>query len=331
MSNPPLISVIIPTYNNANFILNAINSVLNQTFKNIEIIIIDDGSTDNTKTLLENLIQLGKIKYYFQENKGLAAARNTGLRHSTGKFLKFLDADDILYPQQLDLQANHLINKEETVLSVTDYELEFESKNKKNIKIIFGKSPFLARFIEGNPCPVHVILVSRLFVLEAGGFFEGLRSHEDSDLWIRLILMGATFEHIDYIGCSYKIHNASLSANHQKMFINNCCYAERLNTLMMPLIDSTHDAVRHQLLAANMKLIMTCFALREHAGNHLSVTLRVTQRLYEIQGNIIVKTLCSLFTVTGILKLIYLKNRLLNKNFVKDLTAIRWRNEDFYN
>ncbi|MGH7884319.1 MAG: glycosyltransferase family 2 protein, partial [Thermodesulfobacteriota bacterium] len=108
----PLISVIIPTYNRAHFLPEAIESIRKQNYLSIEIIIVDDGSTDNTKQLVQNL---GKsIKYIYQENKGPAAARNAGLRGVNGEIIGFLDSDDLWPPNKLKLQLSTLLNSSTT-------------------------------------------------------------------------------------------------------------------------------------------------------------------------------------------------------------------------
>jgi glycosyltransferase involved in cell wall biosynthesis len=96
------VSVIIPTYNCAKFIKRAIDSALSQTYQNIEIIVVDDGSTDNTGRIIEGYGS--RIKYFYQDNSGLAKTRNRGLREASGKYLAFLDADDYWLPQKLELQ-----------------------------------------------------------------------------------------------------------------------------------------------------------------------------------------------------------------------------------
>src|SRR3990170_1175217 len=87
MDNPALVSIIIPTYNCRKYIRQAIDSALSQTYKNIEIIVVDDGSTDNTREEIEDLISGKKISYIYQANKGLPSARNTGIKHSSGEYL----------------------------------------------------------------------------------------------------------------------------------------------------------------------------------------------------------------------------------------------------
>jgi len=99
------VSVIISCYNSERFITDAIESVLSQTYKNYEIIIVDDGSTDNTKSLIINYPQ---IKYIYQKNQGVSSARNSGLKASKGKYIIFLDYDDILLPERLQLGVEYL-------------------------------------------------------------------------------------------------------------------------------------------------------------------------------------------------------------------------------
>ena len=98
----PLISIIIPCYNGEHFIENAIHSCIQETYQNVEIIVIDDGSKDTSKKVIEGLShQLSQIKPIFQENKGVCAARNAGLEIAKGDFFIFLDADDILLPNSI--------------------------------------------------------------------------------------------------------------------------------------------------------------------------------------------------------------------------------------
>jgi len=98
------ISVIIPTYNHCRFLVSAIDSALSQTLKPSEVIVVDDGSTDETSNLL-NAYE-GKIRVVRQKNQGVAAARNRGAEIATGEYLAFLDADDLWLPRKLEMQLN---------------------------------------------------------------------------------------------------------------------------------------------------------------------------------------------------------------------------------
>ena len=99
--NYPFFSVIIPTYNRADTIQASIKSVLNQTFENHELIVVDDGGTDNTEKIVTGF-QDNRIKYIYQPNSGVSQARNTGAAHARGRYLLFLDSDDSFTPQYLE-------------------------------------------------------------------------------------------------------------------------------------------------------------------------------------------------------------------------------------
>ena len=104
---PNTISVIIPVFNGARYIAAALDSVFNQNYNNIEVIVVNDGSTDNS----ENIIKSYDIRYLKQENLGVAVARNNGIKLSKGEFLAFLDQDDVWQPDTLSLQYNQFLDQ----------------------------------------------------------------------------------------------------------------------------------------------------------------------------------------------------------------------------
>jgi len=113
------VSVIIPAYNSSKYLKNAIDSVRNQTFENYEIIIVDDGSTDNTRYLVREY--KNDVKYLYQENGGVAKARNTGIMNASGDYLAFLDADDVWLPQKLEMQIECMKYMNNVHLSFTNF------------------------------------------------------------------------------------------------------------------------------------------------------------------------------------------------------------------
>src|SRR4051794_15933358 len=111
INNYPLVSVIVPCFNHGNYLHKAIESVLKQTYRNIEIVVIDDGSTDNTRFVTDGY---PGVVYIYQDNKGLPAARNSGIKNSKGDYLLFLDADDWLYPKGIESNVNYLLQHKKT-------------------------------------------------------------------------------------------------------------------------------------------------------------------------------------------------------------------------
>ncbi len=120
MSADPLVSVIIPTYNRAKLIPAAVASVVSQSYKNFEIVVVDDGSTDDTKKVIRNLQTGNDIKYIYSENGGPAHARNIGMRSAQGKYIAFLDSDDLYYPYKLALQVSFMESHPEAGLVYTE-------------------------------------------------------------------------------------------------------------------------------------------------------------------------------------------------------------------
>lgn len=186
-----LISVIIPTYNNAQFIRDAIDSVLSQTYKNYEILVIDDGSTDNTKEIIEKY-NGKRIKYIYQENKGLAAARNTGIKASTGELVAFLDSDDMWLPEKLERQIS-IINGFPNVglVGCGYYGIDESGKRVKETK---GRDYPDKELLLNNLMMRNVVTGSGSGVLakkecfnKAGLFDESFRSTEDRDMWYRIL------------------------------------------------------------------------------------------------------------------------------------------------
>jgi len=116
----PVVSVVMPTYNHGTFLADAIDSVFKQTLEEFELIIIDDGSTDNTPEILATITD-GRVRCFRTANRGKSAARNLGLEKATGKYLAFLDSDDVYHPEKLDLQVSLLEKNPEITMCFHDF------------------------------------------------------------------------------------------------------------------------------------------------------------------------------------------------------------------
>ncbi len=181
----PLVSVIIPVYNRLNFLKEAVESVLRQTYKNYELIIVDDGSTDDTPLIKEIFPPIKYIRH--PENKGVAAARNTGIKNSHGELLAFLDSDDLWLPEKLEKQVEFMNQNPDLLISQTEEiwirngkRVNPRKKHKKEGGNIFFRSLELCLI-----SPSAVIL-KRELLKEVGLFDEDLKAAEDYDLWLRI-------------------------------------------------------------------------------------------------------------------------------------------------
>lgn len=210
-----LVSVIMPTYNSAKFIGAAIESVINQTYSNFELIIIDDGSTDNTKEIIESYND-SRIFYFYQDNMDKAIARNNGIKKASGKFICFLDSDDYYFPNKLTDQLTFLKNRPGIDLVVGNYIRVDETdvlirKNELNPNKFIGLKPFLF----GNPFPIHSSLIRSEYVKKIGGFDEKLKGGEDWDFHFRLALKGCKMEMIDTIVCAYRFQKNAVTKTNE--------------------------------------------------------------------------------------------------------------------
>lgn len=182
-ARPADVAVVIPTYNHAHFLSAAIESVLAQTVRPAEIIVVDDGSSDDPGEVLQPFPEVRLIR---QENRGLAAARNTGLRASTAAHLLFLDADDQLRPHAIEYGLSLLDRDPEAAFAYSAYEIVEAGRT---LPVEFRPAPRHAfpAFLGENLIGMHGTVLYRRRPLEAaGGFRESLRACEDYDLYLRL-------------------------------------------------------------------------------------------------------------------------------------------------
>ncbi len=180
----PTVSIVIPTYNRENIICKAIDSALSQTFKNLEIIIIDDGSTDRTKTVLEKYG--ARLHYFYQENRGISGARNTGINRCSGDYVAFLDSDDYWLPEKLEKQIALFQKHPEYGMVACQCasigpDGEFRQKNRP------GKSgSVLLDLFKKNFIRTSSAVIKKDCFLKAGLFDETLKECEEYDLWLRI-------------------------------------------------------------------------------------------------------------------------------------------------
>lgn len=115
----PMVSVVIPTYNESRFLPRCIESVLNQTYNNLEIIVVSDGSTDDTNDVVNSYLATGKVRLIVQNNSGVSRARNNGVNHCSGEYIAFIDSDDAWFPHKLDKQLDVFLKHNDIVLVTT--------------------------------------------------------------------------------------------------------------------------------------------------------------------------------------------------------------------
>lgn len=179
------VSVVIPCFNRIKTLSRSIDSVVNQTYKPSEIIIIDDGSTDGTRDFI--IKSYPNIKYFFQPKKGVSSARNKGIRESSSDWVAFLDSDDEWLPQKLEKQINQLGKHSEIFISHTNeiwirngVRVNQMKKHQKYGGYIFDKCLDICRISPSS------VLIHKKVLKDVGVFDETLQVCEDYDLWLRI-------------------------------------------------------------------------------------------------------------------------------------------------
>lgn len=226
LQNNPKVTILIPVYNGSNFIKQAIQSAINQTYKNIEILVINDGSTDNGKT--EKVIkEFGdKVKYIKKENGGVASALNLGIKEATGEYIAWLSHDDIYLPNKIEKEIKALEKLEDkNTIIFSNFELIDENgitfsttnftKNIRKEKFCQGIYPVLKGAVNG--CS---ILIPKICFEDAGYFKEELKTTNDYEMWIRLFSKYPSYFIEDAI-IKYRIH-PNQDTNKNPVYISEC-------------------------------------------------------------------------------------------------------------
>jgi glycosyltransferase involved in cell wall biosynthesis len=223
-----LITIIIPCFNYGKFLPFTLDSIIQQTYPNWECIIVNDGSTDNTEAVAqEYTIRDNRIKYVFQVNSGLSAARNTGIKESKGEYLQFIDADDLIEPKKLEEQINFFKEKPSYDIiygSVRYFRTQFPAErlysmnriNKKWMPNVSGNGFKVLKFLfERNIMAANCPLVKKSVFEIVGLFNENLKYLEDWEFWIRCAINNLNFYYLDKPGtlALVRIHSKSMSNN----------------------------------------------------------------------------------------------------------------------
>ena len=220
----PIVSVIIPCFNCALFLAEAISSVLRQDFTNYELLIVDDGSTDDTPNLIKPYLADKRVRYLPKKNGGLSSARNYGIINANGDYIALLDADDIWYPEKLACQIKHIENRPDVGMVFSNFNtfnadgIIFSGKVSDSIDS-FPNPEFNILFSRNNFIYPSTVLIRKSIFKKCGFFDENLKSIEDYDMWLRIsnsyCLIGVP-EKLTKI----RVHNNNMSKNVDVMMRN---------------------------------------------------------------------------------------------------------------
>ena len=215
-----MISVIIPNYNTSQYLKEAISSVYNSNIKEYEIIVVDDGSTDDYLSVIKDFEHLQNFKFIRQNNAGLAAARNTGIKSAAGQYLVFLDSDDLIEEDKLQIQSN-MLDENPNVDVVYSRSIFFiEDDPSKRISTLFPcpSGIILEKLLAGNFIHVNSAMVRSSAIEKVNNFDSDLRALEEWDLWLRMATEGSIFIFYDKILSSVRIRKKSMTSNKTLMY-----------------------------------------------------------------------------------------------------------------
>jgi glycosyltransferase involved in cell wall biosynthesis len=219
----PNVSVICPVYNAAAFVEPTLQSVLNQTYKDFELIVVNDGSTDNTRQILEKYGD--KIRYVYKKNGGQSSSRNAGIRVARGQYIALIDHDDIWIPNKLELQVQEM-EKAKTIGLVTCGTIGFNENGEtgrtlRHLVNSLTRTQLLRRLAMGNiigGCS-NVLIRNECF-LKLGLFDESLRMAEDWDMWVR-IAQSYDIRSIPQLLVKYRWHEKNFSNSSAEVNLTN--------------------------------------------------------------------------------------------------------------
>lgn len=228
----PIVSVVIPCFNHEKYIGECLDSVLNQTHSDFEVIVIDDGSTDGTPQIVRSYGS--RVKYIWQKNKGPSSARNLGIRTSQAEFIAFQDADDIWLPEKLELQVEFLEENPDLAWVYSDM-CTFNDQQILQTSW-FSERPtqqgkVFEKLISNNFVPTITVIAKKSVILEVGGFDESLRSCEDKDLWLRLALKYPLGK-LDRVLAKRRFHSNNLCRDNQLLFSSEIEVMQKMKRLV---------------------------------------------------------------------------------------------------
>lgn len=214
-----MITVIIPSYNSAHMVSDTLHSVLASTTTDYEVIVVNDGSSDDTTEVISPFLHDKRIRYIEQENKGLSGARNTGIKYAKGKYLVFLDSDDLILPDKLQIQSTYLDQHPEidSVFSDSQWFVEDDFNDTRPVTFPVYTGNVLPQLLFGNFMHVNSVMVRTEKVREIGCFDVNFKELEDWDLWLRLSINGSLFGYTKGILSKVRIRKGSMTSNQMKM------------------------------------------------------------------------------------------------------------------
>ncbi len=211
----PIVTILIPVYNGSNYMREAIDSALAQTYKNIEVIVVNDGSNDGGKTREIALSYGNKIRYFEKENGGVSTALNLAIKEMKGEFFSWLSHDDVYYPDKILEQLKFYLSLDnpKTIIFSDEDIIDAEGKiiQKRSLKLINERNDNFHLLLYSHIGGCSLLIPKRAFE-ESGPFNESLKTTQDYDMWFRMLKNGYKFEYLPVCSNKSRIHPLQVSA-----------------------------------------------------------------------------------------------------------------------
>lgn len=229
MNDLPLVSIIIPVYNGANYMKEAIDSALNQTYENIEVLVINDGSKDDGETEKIALSYGDKIRYFYKENGGVSSALNFGIREMKGEYFSWLSHDDVYFPEKVSSQVESLQRYKNKNIVCCCKSIMIDKDSNTITRAIKRKDLEKNTVIDSDNVLIHLLktesfngcalLIPKTVFTENDLYFdESMRYSQDLLMWYRIFLKGYSLIYTDEIGVKNRIHDKQLTQTGRALF-----------------------------------------------------------------------------------------------------------------
>lgn len=288
------ISVIIPAYNQGHYLGEAIQSVLDQTYPDFEVIVVDDGSTDKTAQVACSFSD-PRVRYIHQENRGLSAARNTGILRSNGEYLTFLDSDDLFVADKLETLLNAMQRDPE--LGFVAGQAVLIDENALPLGKVFDtplpENP--AHLLLWNPLHVCSVLLRRDWQQKVGLFDESLQAYEDWDMWLRLARAGCRMGWVPHPVSLYRFHTRQMTRDKERMTAATFAVLKKVYSdpdLPQEWLDLKDKAYSNAYLRAAIQAYRT--GETQEGADALAEAVRLDPSLLDNDGEMMAKRLLGL-------------------------------------
>jgi len=221
----PLVSIVIPVYNGSDYLAEAIDSALNQTYNNIEVLVINDGSVDGGKSRDLALSYGNKIRYFEKENGGVSTALNLGIKEMHGEYFSWLSHDDVYFPEKIEKQVGFLRdNQLPNAITYTDFScINGSSELTKDVHVRkISPESFKIEFILGDLLYGCSLLIPKLCFEVCGGFDEKLRATQDFVLWFKFAEANFIFFHIPDVLVKWRLHEQQVTVTRKPLCDAEC-------------------------------------------------------------------------------------------------------------